>query len=67
MFRSQYSGKVALPKVSPVRVVIATRDVTYEYLDKEGNLKTSYGKEIVKELVVLPDEVDSVKRYYEVD
>lgn len=58
MFRSQLSGKVSDKRVSPVRVVIETRPRKYEnYNPKTKQVKISYGSEIVREIIVLPEEV----------
>lgn len=63
MFRSQFSGKLSAKKVPPTKVVIQTRKIRYEnYID--GELKVTYGFEIVKEIDVLPSEVEAVKQRY---
>lgn len=61
MFKSQLTGKQYGPGVKPVRVVVETRPKTYrnEYRNYEGRVtvKFSEGTEIVRELVVGPDEI----------
>lgn len=66
MFKSQFSGKVFGPKVSPVKVVVATRPRQYQnWINKE--LIESEGWEIVKEISVAPDEVEQVKTKFQVN
>lgn len=56
MFKSQLTGKQYGPGVKPVRVVVATRPKTYI----EHGVVVGTGTEIVKEMVIGPDEVDKV-------
>ena len=61
MFKSQLSGKLVGPKVSPVKVVTEKRRVKYRNIvDKKEVL--SEGWEIVKEITVSPDEAAGLKK-----
>lgn len=60
MFKSQLSGKVYGPGISPVRIVTEMRPKTYENYDGRDVIRTE-GWEIVKEITVGPDEVENVK------
>lgn len=57
MFRCQKTGKLSKPGEKPVRVVVATREKTYQIPSKDPRKepRTSQGWEIVKELLVLPE------------
>ena len=52
MFRSQLSGKQYPPKTKPKRVVVETRP--RQYVNEVGFV--SFGTEIVRELLLGPDE-----------
>ena len=60
MFRSQLSGQVFGPRISPVKVVVETRTVEYHNL-VDGEDKVSHGTEIVRELTIGPGETLSTE------
>jgi hypothetical protein len=58
VFKSQLSGKVYGPGVSPQMVVVARRPQTYvNYVGEDDEEKITHGWEIVKELRIGPDEL----------
>jgi hypothetical protein len=62
MFKSEFSGKQIEANVTPVKVVTHKRYKVYTQKDKY-NVEHEVGRgwEIVKELMVAPEEVEAVK------
>lgn len=62
MFRSQLSGRVYPLRVQPVFQVVERRPRKYQNYTIDGELIETEGWEIVRELMVGPDEMKEVSR-----
>lgn len=64
MYKSKLSGKVSRPGERMAKVIVKTRPKTYYKVDEKTgeNKQIGQGHEIVKEIAVLPSEVDKVRK-----
>ena len=52
MFRCEKCGRITKPNEKQYKQIVQTREKTYKNEDKYGNIKTSKGTEIVKEIKI---------------
>jgi hypothetical protein len=70
MFICQYSGELSEKNEKPVRIAVEFRNKEYKntYRDEEGYQNvTTYGSEIVKEILVRVRHLEEIRRKYNLE